>query len=95
MGFIETEKCPICGRELTVFDKTMAKFDNRYLCRKCYDNVKKLGISLSTLNSYDEKYKKNYINYVKNACKQEEVRKASFHATKQVGNIFRYDERKK
>lgn len=41
---IVTESCPICGKDTNAFEKTMGKYDGKYICRDCLLKIVKSGI---------------------------------------------------
>lgn len=85
-------ECCICGK------KTINSFvkDGKAYCKSCLKLAgmdSKVLISKKLMNASELEIRSAVNKGIADKA-QKESRKNSFHATKQVGNIFRYDERK-
>ncbi|MBE6022574.1 MAG: DUF4428 domain-containing protein [Cellulosilyticum sp.] len=46
MSIFKTEDCPICGNKTNAFQKTMARYNGKFICRSCYPKIIKAGVNV-------------------------------------------------
>lgn len=59
MSLLKTEKCPICGVSVKPFEKVVAKYNGKHLCKACANKLSSSGVNLISLK------KMAWMNYKK------------------------------
>ena len=66
MSLLKTEKCPICGVSVKPFEKVVAKYNGKHLCKACANKLSSSGVNLiCKLFGLEEDINKKYKYYFK------------------------------
>lgn len=49
IGFIKTDSCPICDREVNAFKKSGQKYNGKYICTSCYRSIIRTELDASRI----------------------------------------------
>lgn len=92
MSLLKTEKCPICGVSVKPFEKVVAKYNGKHLCKACANKLSSSGVNLISLknNGLDELQK--IVGTSNELQENRRFKMSQFNITKNLGGFLYVDE---
>lgn len=91
MALFKTEVCPICGRETGAMEKTSAKYEKKYICRTCFQQITDAGIFVLDIKKVPLEKLKEITGTAEAQLAERRELASRFHATRSAGPRLEFD----